>query len=64
MDPVNTAIPKRTSLSSDIPKSIFLRLAVQTSQECVLGVLCRGYTRKEAYRNGVWTPKAENWNGR
>lgn len=25
---------------------------------------CRGYTRKEPFANGIWTPKAENWNGR
>ena len=24
----------------------------------------RGYTRKEPFANGIWTPKAENWNGR
>ena len=27
-------------------------------------LLCRGYTRKEPFSNGIWTPKAENWNGR
>ena len=27
-------------------------------------VVCRGYTRKEPFANGIWTPKAENWNGR
>lgn len=26
--------------------------------------ILKGYTRKEAFANGVWTPKAENWNGR
>ena len=26
--------------------------------------LLRGYTRKEPFANGIWTPKAENWNGR
>jgi hypothetical protein len=26
--------------------------------------ILKGYTRKEAFSNGVWTPKAENWNGR
>ena len=37
---------------------------------CALGLclvalmLCRGYTRKEPFANGIWTPKAENWNGR
>lgn len=25
---------------------------------------CRGYTRKEPYARGLWTPMAENWNGR
>ena len=29
-----------------------------------LYMLCRGYTRKEPFANGIWTPKAENWNGR
>lgn len=24
----------------------------------------RGYTRKEPYATGPWTPMAENWNGR
>lgn len=27
-------------------------------------MVCRGYTRKEPFANGIWTPKAENWNGR
>lgn len=26
--------------------------------------IAKGYTRKEAWANGPWTPKAENWNGR
>lgn len=26
--------------------------------------ITRGYTRKEAFANGIWQPKAENWNGR
>lgn len=26
--------------------------------------ILRGYTRKEPYANSVWTPMAENWNGR
>jgi hypothetical protein len=25
---------------------------------------CRGYTRKEPYATNIWTPMAENWNGR
>jgi len=26
--------------------------------------IARGYTRKEDFANSIWTPKAENWNGR
>ena len=26
--------------------------------------ICRGYTRKEPFSNAVFSPKAENWNGR
>jgi len=26
--------------------------------------ITKGFTRKEAFSNGVWNPKAENWNGR
>jgi hypothetical protein len=26
--------------------------------------ILRGYTRKEPFANGPWTPRAENWNGR
>jgi len=26
--------------------------------------ITKGYTRKEAFSNGIWTPQAENWNGR
>jgi len=26
--------------------------------------IMRGYTRKEEFATGIWTPKAENWNGR
>jgi len=26
--------------------------------------ISKGFTRKEPFANGVWTPKAENWNGR
>lgn len=26
--------------------------------------ILKGFTRKEAFANGLWTPKAENWNGR
>jgi hypothetical protein len=24
----------------------------------------RGFTRKEPFARGIWTPQAENWNGR
>ena len=36
------------------------------AEPIVTHMLCllRGYTRKEPFANGVWTPKAENWNGR
>ena len=27
-------------------------------------LLFRGYTRKEPFENGIFTAKAENWNGR
>jgi len=26
--------------------------------------IAKGYTRKEPFATGIWTPKAENWNGR
>ncbi|KAF6258509.1 hypothetical protein COO60DRAFT_1518367 [Scenedesmus sp. NREL 46B-D3] len=48
---------------------------VQAHPERVIGIslliliatcvpVFRGYTRKEPYARGLWTPMAENWNGR
>jgi hypothetical protein len=46
-----------------------LPAATETSAECQLLPLPllpphRGYTRKEPYAISIWTPMAENWNGR
>ena len=38
-------------------------MIISVCASCV-PVLRRGYTRKEAFSTGIFTPKAENWNGR
>ncbi|KAL0035380.1 hypothetical protein WJX77_003777 [Trebouxia sp. C0004] len=64
-----------TCLGAEVTTNVGIQEQIAKAPFAILGTfvlislasyipIFRGYTRKEPFANGIWTPKAENWNGR